>query len=107
MAEYGNLCRVYQSHDRVWLQMELSCCVFVLRLAFERSLDLDPRCVGALVGLALLELNSKQVNNCTKISSMNLHLTNLHMDSIAISCNTNLVARSPPSFSLVAVCEST
>ena len=48
--------------------MELSCCVFVLRLAFERSLDLDPRCVGALVGLALLELNSKQVNNYTKIS---------------------------------------
>ena len=42
------------------------CCLFP-RLAFERSLELDPRCVGALVGLALLELNSKQVNNCTKI----------------------------------------
>ena len=42
------------------------CCLFP-RLAFERSLELDPRCVGALVGLALLELNSKQVRNCTKI----------------------------------------
>lgn len=31
------------------------------RLAFERALELDPQCVGALVGLAVLELNSKQV----------------------------------------------
>ncbi|CAL1547876.1 unnamed protein product [Lymnaea stagnalis] len=29
------------------------------RMAFERSLQLDPNCVGALVGLAILELNSK------------------------------------------------
>ncbi len=29
------------------------------RLAFERSLQLNPRCVGALVGMAILELNSK------------------------------------------------
>lgn len=29
------------------------------RLAFERALQLDPQCVGALVGLALLELNGK------------------------------------------------
>jgi len=33
------------------------CC----RLAFERALELDPQCVGALVGLAVLELNSQQV----------------------------------------------
>ena len=30
------------------------------RLAFERALDLDGNCVGALVGLAILELNNKQ-----------------------------------------------
>lgn len=29
------------------------------RLAFERALQLDPKCVGALVGLSLLELNLK------------------------------------------------
>ncbi|XP_054714138.1 LOW QUALITY PROTEIN: RNA polymerase-associated protein CTR9 homolog [Uloborus diversus] len=29
------------------------------RLAFERALALDPQCVGALVGLAVLELNNK------------------------------------------------
>lgn len=29
------------------------------RLAFERALQLDPQCVGALVGLAVLELNLK------------------------------------------------
>ena len=28
-------------------------------MAFERALQLDPKCVGALVGLAILELNSK------------------------------------------------
>lgn len=28
-------------------------------MAFERALQLDPNCVGALVGLAVLELNSK------------------------------------------------
>lgn len=77
-----------------------------LRLAFERSLDLDPRCVGALVGLALLELNSKQVNKISQYEPT-VHLTNLHIHSIAISCNTNLIARSSPSFSLLAVCEST
>ncbi|KAA0194226.1 RNA polymerase-associated protein CTR9, partial [Fasciolopsis buskii] len=29
------------------------------RLAFQRALDLDPDCVGALVGLAILDLNEK------------------------------------------------
>ena len=28
-------------------------------MAFERALQLDPQCVGALIGLAILELNSK------------------------------------------------
>ena len=32
------------------------------RLAFERALSLDPRCTGAMTGLAVLELNSKKVN---------------------------------------------
>lgn len=31
----------------------------VVRMAFERALQLDSQCVGALVGLAVLELNSK------------------------------------------------
>ena len=31
------------------------------RLAFERTLELNNRCTGALVGLAILELNSKKV----------------------------------------------
>ncbi|XP_066276427.1 RNA polymerase-associated protein CTR9 homolog isoform X1 [Branchiostoma lanceolatum] len=30
------------------------------RLAFQRALELNPKCVGALVGLAILELNSKE-----------------------------------------------
>lgn len=30
------------------------------RLAFERALALDPKCVGALVGLAILKLNHQQ-----------------------------------------------
>jgi len=30
------------------------------RLAFERALDLDPNCVGALVGIAILQLNDQQ-----------------------------------------------
>ena len=30
------------------------------RLAFERALELDGMCVGALVGLAVLELNEKK-----------------------------------------------
>ncbi|CAG9839944.1 unnamed protein product [Diabrotica balteata] len=30
------------------------------RLAFERALELDPKCVGALVGLAILKLNLQQ-----------------------------------------------
>ena len=29
------------------------------KMAFERALQLDPQCVGALVGLAVLELNQK------------------------------------------------
>lgn len=29
------------------------------KLAFERALELDPQCVGALVGLAIIELNEK------------------------------------------------
>jgi len=41
--------------------MFLSVCLSVLfcRAAFERALQLDGQCVGALVGLAILELNSK------------------------------------------------
>ncbi len=35
------------------------CLLFHFRLAFERALGLDPQCVGALVGLAILELNYK------------------------------------------------
>lgn len=35
---------------------------FLYRLAFERALSLDPRCTGAMTGLAVLELNSKKVN---------------------------------------------
>lgn len=31
------------------------------RLAFERTLELNSQCTGALVGLAILELNSKKV----------------------------------------------
>lgn len=31
-----------------------------LRLAFERALQLDPKCVGALVGLAVLKLNIQE-----------------------------------------------
>ncbi|KAK3734151.1 hypothetical protein QZH41_017122 [Actinostola sp. cb2023] len=30
------------------------------RLAFERALELEPRCTGAMIGLAILELNSKK-----------------------------------------------
>lgn len=29
------------------------------KIAFERALQLDPQCVGALVGLAIIELNNK------------------------------------------------
>ncbi|KAA0198349.1 hypothetical protein HAZT_HAZT001297 [Hyalella azteca] len=36
------------------------------RLAFERALDLDPNCVGALVGLAVLDLNMKKPENIRK-----------------------------------------
>lgn len=35
----------------------LSQCYFPLRLAFQRALQLDNQCVGALVGLAILKLN--------------------------------------------------
>ena len=41
--------------------------VFLLnRLAFQRALDLDNKCVGALVGLAILELNSKNHDSIKK-----------------------------------------
>lgn len=32
---------------------------YCFRLGFQRALDLDSNCVGALVGLAILELNNK------------------------------------------------
>jgi RNA polymerase-associated protein CTR9 len=32
--------------------------MLLFRWAFERTLQLDPRCVGALVGLAILDLNT-------------------------------------------------
>ena len=35
------------------------CDYVVLRLAFERALFLDQKCVGALIGLAVLKLNQK------------------------------------------------
>ena len=33
------------------------------RQAFQRTLDLDPSSVGALVGIALLDLNNKDVSS--------------------------------------------
>ncbi|XP_022088278.1 RNA polymerase-associated protein CTR9 homolog [Acanthaster planci] len=33
------------------------------RAAFERALELDPKCVGAIVGLAILEINSKAADS--------------------------------------------
>ncbi len=30
------------------------------RDAFDRALELDPKCVGALVGLAILDINSQK-----------------------------------------------
>uniref|UniRef100_A0A8C4PYM7 CTR9 homolog, Paf1/RNA polymerase II complex component n=1 Tax=Eptatretus burgeri TaxID=7764 RepID=A0A8C4PYM7_EPTBU len=33
------------------------------RLAFQRALDLSPQCVGALLGLAILELNKKEADS--------------------------------------------
>ncbi|XP_071509624.1 RNA polymerase-associated protein CTR9 homolog [Diadema antillarum] len=36
------------------------------RLAFERALQLDPRCVGAIVGLAILEANGKAPDSIRK-----------------------------------------
>ena len=33
------------------------------RLAFQRALDMDANCVGALVGLAIIELNEKTQNS--------------------------------------------
>ena len=33
-----------------------------VRMAFQRCLKLEPRCVGALVGMSVLELNSKHVS---------------------------------------------
>ena len=35
-------------------------------LAFQRALDLNPQCVGALVGLAILQLNTKQHESIKK-----------------------------------------
>ena len=37
-------------------------CLFHHRLAFERALNLDHLCTGAMTGLAILELNSKKVS---------------------------------------------
>ena len=44
-------------------------CTIHCRLAFNRALELEPSCVGALVGLSVLELNNKQVSFLPKISS--------------------------------------
>lgn len=35
-------------------------CVLVCRMAFERALQLDSQCVGALVGLSILKLNLQE-----------------------------------------------
>ena len=32
------------------------------KMAFERALQLDPKCVGALVGLAIMKLNTHRVS---------------------------------------------
>jgi RNA polymerase-associated protein CTR9 len=36
------------------------------RMAFQRCLELEPRCVGALVGMSILELNSKHHDSIKK-----------------------------------------
>ncbi|OAF71724.1 RNA polymerase-associated protein CTR9 [Intoshia linei] len=36
------------------------------RIAYRRTLDLDPNCVSALIGLALIETNSKTIENVKK-----------------------------------------
>ncbi|KAJ8948960.1 hypothetical protein NQ318_022983 [Aromia moschata] len=50
----------------MWLIIRMGHCFIKLnnlekaKLAFERALELDPKCVGALVGLAILKLNLQQ-----------------------------------------------
>lgn len=47
----------------------------ILRMAFERAHQLDPRNVAALVGLSILEFNSKEVDNlCNKSAAIAHHL---------------------------------
>jgi RNA polymerase-associated protein CTR9 len=36
---------------------------FILQIGFERTLELDPKCVGALIGLAVMEINTHNVNS--------------------------------------------
>jgi len=43
----------------LYICLYVAVCMSVCRAAFERALQLDGQCVGALVGLAILELNSK------------------------------------------------
>ena len=51
------------------------------RMAFERAQELDPNCVGALVGQAILDLNAQktssiQVQMSFKIISLKLQIVN-------------------------------
>lgn len=39
---------------------------YIFRLAFERALQLDSQCVGALVGLAILQLNRQHPDDIRK-----------------------------------------
>ena len=39
--------------------MKFFCVFLISRLSFNRAIQIDPKCVGALVGLAILELNMK------------------------------------------------
>ena len=57
---------------------------FQARLAFERALELDPDCVGAMVGIALLQLNSQEPEA-------------IRSEEQGYIFNKNLIYRLPPS----------
>lgn len=61
------------------------------RLAFQRALDLDSECVGALVGLAVLDLNEKtQVGSSVRGSDGMLPCLCRMMDMFLLLCNARL-----------------
>lgn len=43
------------------------------RQAFQRTLEIDPTSVGALVGIALLDLNNKDVRGCVLVLICLIH----------------------------------